>query len=144
VPGYDFCETDRSNNGSKTYEVLMISGSPYSSLVAINGRALPKESENEERQKLEKTAEHRRLENVQHHQKRVDQYERERRRDQVLLEQITNAMNYTLAGTETVGGYQTYLLDANHWPDIVLPAQPPRCLPKCAEGYGLIKHHSTG
>jgi hypothetical protein len=67
VPGYDFCELDRSSDGSRTYEVLMISGSPYSRLVAINGRALPTAAENEEERKLEMTIEHRRLENIQDH-----------------------------------------------------------------------------
>ncbi len=116
APQYDFCETDRNKAGTKTFEVMMIAGSPYNRLVATNGSALSKEAEESEKQKYEAAVKHRQEESAQERQRRVAQYEKERKRDQGLLEQMTDAMDYKLAGTETVRGYKTYVLTASPKP----------------------------
>jgi len=54
APDYDYFERDQQpDGGTKTYEDLMISGSPYQRLVAVNGKPLPLALEAEEQQKLE-------------------------------------------------------------------------------------------
>ena len=41
APDYDFVERDRQpRGGTKTYEELMILGSPYERLIAVNGKPL--------------------------------------------------------------------------------------------------------
>jgi hypothetical protein len=116
LPQYDFCETDRNKDGSKTFEVMMIAGSPFNRLVAVNGSVLSKEAEQAEEQRFEAAVKHRQQESAQERQQRVAQYEKERKRDRGLLEQMTDAMDYKLAGTETVGTHATYVLDASPKP----------------------------
>jgi hypothetical protein len=112
APGFDFCEIDQNGKSSRTYQVLMISGSPYSRLVAVNGNALSPEIQEEEAERLTAIKQQRGQETPEAHRRRVAQYERERRRDQQLLEELTNAMEFTLVGSETVDSYKTYVLDA--------------------------------
>ena len=53
-PGYDYVERDRQQDGgTKTYEELMILGSPYERLIAVNGKPLSPEQQEQEQQKLE-------------------------------------------------------------------------------------------
>ena len=112
APGFDFCEVDQAGKDSRTYQVLMISGSPYSRLIAVNGTVLSPEMQAKETEKLAATTRQRQEETPEAHQRRVAQYEKERRRDQQLLEELTNAMTFTLIGPETVTSHETYVLDA--------------------------------
>lgn len=41
APDYAYDERDKTDQGTKTYRVLMIDGSPYKRLIAIDGKALP-------------------------------------------------------------------------------------------------------
>jgi hypothetical protein len=113
APGFDFCELDQSGEGSKLYQVLMILGSPYNRLIAANGKKLSLEMQEKEREKLSAIAERRKRETAQEHQRRVTQYEKERQRDQLLLEELTAAMDFTLTSTDIVDSRKIYVVDAN-------------------------------
>ncbi len=64
APEFSHFERDRSDTGTKTYEVRMILGSPYQRLVAVNGKPLPPDQERKEQQKLEQTIAERRNESA--------------------------------------------------------------------------------
>jgi len=52
APDYDYIERDRQQGGgTKTYEELMILGSPYERLVAVNGKPLSPERQTQEQTK---------------------------------------------------------------------------------------------
>ena len=54
APDYDYVERDRQpGGGTKTYEELMILGSPYERLIAVNGKPLSPEQQAQEQQKLD-------------------------------------------------------------------------------------------
>jgi len=112
APGFDFCEVDQAGKDSRTYQVLMVFGSPHSRLVAVNGTVLSAEMQAKEAEQLAATIRQRQQETPEAHRRRVVQYEKERRRDQQLLEELTKAMDFTLVGSETVNSYKTYVLDA--------------------------------
>ncbi|MGP8245362.1 MAG: hypothetical protein ACLQVN_12695 [Bryobacteraceae bacterium] len=65
APRYDFTERDRAAGGTKTYRVMMILGSPYYRLIAVNGKPLPAPQSSLERQRLENTIAQRREESPQ-------------------------------------------------------------------------------
>jgi hypothetical protein len=51
-PEYSYLERDRDQARTKTYRVVMLLGSPYNYLVAVNGKPIPLETQERERQKL--------------------------------------------------------------------------------------------
>ncbi len=90
----------------------MVAGSPYNRLVAVNNQPLNADEEKKAAAQMAMTISQRQRETDEQHSSRVAQYEKERRRDQFLLEQLTEAMEFSLNGTATVDGYTTYVLTA--------------------------------
>jgi hypothetical protein len=113
APDYDYFERDRQpGGGTKTYQELMILGSPYERLVAVNGKALAAEQQSHEQQKLDSTIVQRRNESQRQRAERIAKYERDRKRDQLLMEQLTKALDFVLVGQQKLDGYDVYVLKA--------------------------------
>ena len=113
APDYDCFERDQQpGGGNKTYEDLMISGSPYQRLVAVNGKPLPAAQQTEEQIKLDAEIARRSGESQEHRAERIAKYEKERKRDQVLMGQLTKAMNFSLFGQQKLNGHDVYVLKA--------------------------------
>lgn len=119
---YDYFERDRQpGGGTKTYQELMILGSSYERLVAVNSKALAAEQQSHEQQKLDSTIVQRRNESQRQRAERIAKYERDRKRDQLLMEQLTKALDFVLVGQQKLDGYDVYVLKATPRPDY----QPP-------------------
>ena len=113
APHYDYFERDQQlGGGTKTYEELMILGSPYERLVAVNGKPLSPELQAQEQQKLEQAIVQRGLESERERARRIAKYEKDRKRDQLLLEQLTKAFDFVLVGEQNLGSYDVYVLKA--------------------------------
>jgi hypothetical protein len=122
APDYDYFERDQQpGGGTKTYDELMISGSPYERLIAINGKPLSLEQQAEEQHKLDATILHRRDESERERAERIARYEKGRKSDQLLMEQLTKAMDFVLVGQQKLNGFDVYLLKATPRPGY----QPP-------------------
>jgi hypothetical protein len=120
APDYDHFERDRQpGGGTKTYEVMMILGSPYYRLVEMNGVALPQWQQ--EQQKLAAVLTQRRNESVSQRAERIAKYEKDRKRDRLLMDQLTKAMNFVLVREQELNGRQVYVLNATPRSDY----QPP-------------------
>jgi hypothetical protein len=121
-PEYVCYERDReANGGTKTFEDLMILGSPYQRLIAINGKPLSHDHQNQERDKLNRTIAERRNESAQRRAKRIAKYEKDRKRDHLMMDQLTVAFNFKLTGEQQLNGYDVYVLKATPKPGY----QPP-------------------
>jgi hypothetical protein len=129
APQYDYAETDRDKNGSKTYSVTMVDGSPYSRLVAINTKPLSSSQEHEEQQKFEKMLGERKSESPEQRSKRIAKYEADRKRDGEMLDQLTKAFNFTLAGRGRLDGHAVYVLNAAPRPGYQPPNRDTQVLP---------------
>jgi hypothetical protein len=112
APSFDFCEVDQDDKASRTYLVAMIAGSPFSRLVSVNGQHLTSEVAEREARRFDAAVQQRQQETPEQHQRRVAQYEKERRRDQLFLEQLTQAMEFTLTGIETTDAHKTFVVNA--------------------------------
>jgi hypothetical protein len=123
APEYNYLETDRDDTGTgtKTYQVMMILGSPYERLVAINGEPLSADQAQVEQRKMEQAIAARSHESPRQRAQRIARYEKERKRDHLLIEQLTNAFDFTLQGTQELGPYEVYCLKATPRPGY----QPP-------------------
>ncbi len=133
APGYSFTEHDvtskRDNPAEqKTYQVIMIDGSPYERLMSIDGHALSREQDAIEQRKLAHAIRHWGKQSPERRQKRIEEYQKERHQDHALMAEMTKALKYTLAGETTLYGHPVYVLDALPDPDYVPHSRETRVL----------------
>jgi hypothetical protein len=117
APGYSFEERDVETKHNarptvKTYDVLMLDGSPYNRLIAIDDRPLSLGDQAEEERKLSGEVRKRQHESNRERARRIAKYEKERRHDQAMLMDMVDAFDFQLTGEETVNGHDCWVLEA--------------------------------
>jgi outer membrane lipoprotein-sorting protein len=112
----------------KAYRILMIEGSPYSKLIAVNGEPLSASQKKQEEAKLQAETKARRSESQQQRQQRIQAYKKTRSDEFLLMQQMTAAFRFTLRGEETLNGHRCYVLDATPDPNYQPPVQKARVL----------------
>lgn len=123
APRFDFTEHDvivkHGSTTVKSYQVLMIGGTPYDKLISVDGRPLSAAAAAAQDRDLQQEISRRRHESAAARDKRVAEYERERRQDHELMSQMAKAFDYRLEGEETVGGRRCFVLAAVPRPSYV-------------------------
>lgn len=127
-PEYSYFERDVQNGVTRTNQVMMIEGSPYYRLLAVNDKQLSKEDQAKEEQRLQQAIAQRKNESPQQRAARIAKYEKERKRDHLLMEQLTKAFNFTLEGEQKLGRDDVYVLQATRRPGYVPPNREARVL----------------
>jgi hypothetical protein len=122
APKYSYLERDVESKKdrprmAKTYRVLMIDGSPYNLVTAINDEPLSPDEKAAEQRKLEREIEKRRNESERERRKRIAKYTKERDHDHELLQQMAEAFEFQLTGEATVNGHPCWVLAAEPKPD---------------------------
>lgn len=116
APAYDYFERDREGGTSKTYQVMMIAGSPYERLVGEDGKPLTSNQKAEQQRKLDDVRAQRQAESSQQRERRVAEYEKDRRRDHLLMDELARAFDFSLVGQQKLGPYDVYVLRATPRP----------------------------
>lgn len=129
APEFSYRERDRTPNGSKTWEVMMIDGSPYQRLIAVNDEPISKEEDEKEQQKLNQTIAQRNAESPEQRRQRIAKYEQDRRRDNAMLKELTSAFNFKLINRRRVGSHEVYVLRATPKPGYQPPNMAAQVLP---------------
>jgi hypothetical protein len=129
APQYACFVKERNDNGVKTYEELMIAGSPYDRVVAINGKPLSASEQAQEEQKMRKVIDERRRESRDARDRRISKYEEERKRDQMMMSELTKAFTFTLIGKQKLDGHTVYALKAMPRPGYQPPTMETKVLP---------------
>jgi hypothetical protein len=112
----------------RTYEIVMIGGSPYDRLAEVDGRPLTPAQEQQEQIKLKREVEKRQNESSGDRQRRLSRFERTRAEERLLMEQMTKAFKFRLAGEHQINGVPCYGLDAEPDPDYQPPVEKARVL----------------
>jgi hypothetical protein len=113
APEYDYFERDaKPGGGARTYEELMILGSPYERLTAVNGKLLSPEQQAQEQQKLQATIDARRSESQAERAERIEKYEKERNHNHLMMDQLTKALDFKLLGEQLLGRNKVFVLKA--------------------------------
>ena len=117
APEYSYIERDvESKRDSrptvKTYQVLMIDGSPYNRLIAVDDKPLPTGQQAEELRKLQYEIQQRQEASERAREKRIGKYLKERHQDSALLKGMMSAFDFRLVGQETLDGHECWVLDA--------------------------------
>jgi hypothetical protein len=121
APKYSYIErdVDSKRDGprmSKTYRVLMIDGSPYNLVTAINDEPLPVDQRAVEQHKLQKEIIRRRNESQREREKRMARYDRELQRNHDMLREMVDAFQFRLTGDAQVNGRNCWVLNAEPKP----------------------------
>jgi hypothetical protein len=138
LPQYSFCaqytkcKVDDSGHASteqsKRYESLMIEGSPYERVIGINNQPLSSGQQQQEQAKLNREIARRQSESAAERKARVSKYQNQRAEEHMLMQQMVEAFQFTLAGEQEVNGVECYVLDAKPNPAYQPPVQKARVL----------------
>jgi len=101
---------------SKTSEVMILYGSQVERLIAKNDKPLSEKDAAKEDEKIRKIIEKRQNESEEKRRKRLQQEEKDREESRQWVREISDAYNFRLAGTENVGGRDSYVVDADPRP----------------------------
>jgi hypothetical protein len=112
----------------KTWQRMMILGSPYRRLIAINGEPLPAGERQAEERKLRREIARREHESARDRQDRIAKYRRNHDQEQAMLNQMVQAFRFRLAGEGVLSGRPVYVLDATPRPGYQPPDQKARVL----------------
>jgi hypothetical protein len=112
APQFDNSERDVDKNGDRTYDVIILFGSPYQRLIAINGRELTPAEQSNEQKKYNNAVKERQHESSAKRSQRIAKYEAERKRDYTLIQQMVLAFDFSLVGEDTLMDHQVYVLKA--------------------------------
>ena len=113
---------------SKTYQVLMIDGSPYNRSLSFDNEPLSRAQQKDEEQKLRQEIENRRNESASERKARVGKFQSLRADEHLLMQQLTDAFDFRLMGTEEVEGVSCYKFDATPKPNYRPPVEKARVL----------------
>lgn len=127
-PNYSHRECNLKGGQARTYQMLMIEGSPYQRLIEINGKPLSGDQEQQEKVKLAREIQRRHNESSSERQARLSKYQANRAEQHMLMQQMVSAFNFKLAGEETVDGIGCYVLDALPNPAYQPPVEKARVL----------------
>lgn len=129
-PRYDYSERDVKGRVSRTYDVMMILGSPYRRIEAVDGIPLSPDLQQGEQKKMRAAVVERCGESALQARKRIENYKKGRERDHLLMQEMTNAFVFKLLGETTAGGRAAWLLQATPKPGY----QPPNKQTKVLTG----------
>ena len=124
APNYSFVRADVKTKRSsdpvrRTFDVVMIDGSPYSKLIAEEGAPLSEARQAAEEHKLQQEIARRAHESSGERQKRIAKYAADRERDHHLLSELADAFEYTIAQEQEYNGHDAWILEGKPKPGYV-------------------------
>jgi len=132
LPDFSDIERDADTRGgattSKTYEVTIIDGTPYSRLVAVDDKALSPAQQAREAEKLRRATEKRAGESRSQRARRLAQYQNGRNRILNLLRAMASAFNFSIQGEGQLEGHDVYIILATPRPGYVPTSRETRVL----------------
>jgi hypothetical protein len=112
-PGYNFMQTERDDDGpANTYRVMMILGSRYRELTAVNGQPLSQAAQAQQKQVLQQEIARRQRETPDQRAQRIAAYRKNRDQEHTMLLQMAKAFNFHEAGEQEIDGHKAWVLDA--------------------------------
>ncbi len=117
APGFAFIQRDLTTSKglttSKTHQVFMIAGSDYYMPIAINDAPIPSGQQKLELENLKQEVERRKRQSPEEAEQRSEQYRKLRQQNGILLNEFTQAFEFTFAGEDLINGRAAYVLGAH-------------------------------
>ncbi|HZW94921.1 MAG TPA: hypothetical protein VFF64_18380 [Candidatus Eremiobacteraceae bacterium] len=115
---------------SETYEVMELYGEQAQRLIEKDGKALSPKDAAKEEEKIQKIIDKRKSESEDAHRKREQKEEKEREEGRQFVHEIADAYNFHLVGTESLGGRDAWVIDAEPRPGYEPHMKYAKFLPK--------------
>ncbi|MCX6622825.1 MAG: hypothetical protein NTY38_17520 [Acidobacteria bacterium] len=100
----------------RAHEVMTLYGQGYRKLVERDEKPLSPEEARAEEEKLNRTAAERRSETPEKRQKRAAEFARERQKMRAIVQEIPEAFDFRLVGSEAIGGRDNWVIEATPHP----------------------------
>jgi hypothetical protein len=100
----------------KTYEILEIYGEQVQRLIEKEDKALDAKDAAKEEEKIQKIIDKRKNESEDDRKKREEKEEKEREDGRKFVNEVADAYNFKLVGTELVGGREAWVIDGEPRP----------------------------
>ena len=97
---------------TRDYEIMVLYGQGVRRLLARNGKPLSAEESAKEEKKIQELMHKREQETPEQREKRLRKEDKEREEERAWVREIADAYNFQLVGTESLGGRETYVIDA--------------------------------
>jgi hypothetical protein len=110
---------DTKSTEIKTYEVLEIYGEQVQRLIQKDDKPLDAKEAAKEEEKIQKIIDKRKNESEHDRTKREEREEKDREDERKFVMEVADAYNFTLVGTEQVGGRDTWVIDGEPRPGFV-------------------------
>ena len=114
----------------KTYEVLEIYGEQVQRLIAKDDKPLDARDAAKEEEKIQKIIDKRKDESENDRRKREEKAEKEREDGRKFVNEVADAYNFKLVGTEMVGGREAWVIDGEPRPGYEPKMKEAKFLPK--------------
>ncbi|MFZ0952329.1 MAG: hypothetical protein WAN17_08685, partial [Candidatus Sulfotelmatobacter sp.] len=103
----------------KTYEVMELYGEQVQRLIEKDDKALDKKDGAKEEEKIQKIMDKRKNESESDRRKREEKEVKDREEDRKFVLEVADAYNFTLVGTESLGGREAWVIDGEPRPGFV-------------------------
>jgi hypothetical protein len=114
----------------KTYEVMELYGEQVQRLIEKDDKALDKKDAAKEEEKIQKVIDKRKNESESDRRKREEKEEKDREEDRKFVLGVADAYNFTLVGTESLGGREAWVIEGEPRPGFVPKLKESRYLSK--------------
>jgi hypothetical protein len=115
---------------TETYEVLEIYGEQVQRLIEKDDKPLQEKDAAKEEEKIQKVISKRKNESENDRKKREQRAEKDRQEGREFERVVADAYNFTLVGTEVLGGREAWVIDGEPRPGFVPHAKYAKYLPK--------------
>ena len=96
----------------RVYDVLEIYGEQMRRLISKDGKPLSDKEAAKEDEHIQKVIDHRKNESDSDRAKRLKQEEKSREEDREFVKEVADAYTFSFVGTESLGGRDSYVIDA--------------------------------
>jgi len=101
---------DTKSTEVKTYEILEIYGEPTQRLIEKDDKPLSEKEAAKEEEKIQKIIDKRKNESESERKKRAEKEEKDREEGRKFVREVADAYNFTLIGSEAVGGRDAWVI----------------------------------
>jgi len=121
---------DVKSTDAKTYEVMELYGEQVQRLIEKDDKALDAEDSAKEEKKIQKIIDKRKNESEDARRKRQQKEEKDREEGRKFVREVADAYNFRLVGTESLGGRDAWVIDAEPRPGYEPHMKEAKFLPK--------------
>ena len=100
----------------KTYDVMELYGEQVQRLIEKEDKPLDKKDAAKEEEKIQKVIDKRKNESEEARKKREQKEEKDREQDRKFVREVADAYNFTLVGTQSLGGREAWVIDGEPRP----------------------------